>query len=150
MSTNEHWRALVGPWHHTLECLSAYKRSWPLMSAYECSVGLMSAQVLDSKINKICFNITYAYCLSNVSVNIWPNIKKVDILRVYTYRAVEKCTKWNFFTPRKLINPQNKTWVRFFFTNPLFLHWSLPLFENNFKWMVYKYCNFSIGPTFNY
>ena len=90
------------------------------------------------------------FCLSNVSVNISPNIKKVDILRVYTDRAVEKCTKWKFFTPRKLINPQNKTWVRFFFTNPLFLHWSLPLFENNFKWMVYKYCNFSIGPTFNY
>ena len=58
--------------------------------------------------------------------------------------------KMEFFTPRKLINPQNKTWVRFFFTNPLFLHWSLPLFENNLKWMVYKYCNFSIEPTFNY
>ena len=69
----------------------------------------------------------------NVSVNISPNIKKVDILRVYTDRAVEKCTKWNFFTPRKLINPQNKTWVRFFLLTLYFCIVSLPLFENNFK-----------------
>ena len=55
MSTNEHWRALVGPWHHTLECLSAYKHLWPLMSAYEFSVGLMSTQVLNSKINTKMF-----------------------------------------------------------------------------------------------
>ena len=53
MSTNEGSRPLVGLWHQTLECFSAYKRSWPLMSVYECSVGLISAQVLDSKMNKM-------------------------------------------------------------------------------------------------
>ena len=77
MSTNEGSRPLVGLWHQTLECFSAYKSSWPLMSLYECSVGLISAQVLDSKMNKMSsFKMTTPYCFANIKVDISPNNKK--------------------------------------------------------------------------
>ena len=77
MSTNEGSRPLVGLWHQTLECFSAYKCSWPLMSVYECSVGLISAQVLDSKMNKMSsFKMTSPYCFANIKVDISPNNKK--------------------------------------------------------------------------
>ena len=69
MSPQEYW------WHHGSMLLSvsvpkSTHYSWPLMSAYKCSLGLVSAQVLNSKIN----NITppnYA----NISVNISPHKK---------------------------------------------------------------------------
>ena len=70
------------------------------MSAYEFSVGLMSAQVFNSKINKIdkmlSFKMTSPYCFANILVYFSPNDKKVDIFKVYAERAVEKRPRWNF------------------------------------------------------
>ena len=56
MSPNDHQQglntAMVGPYYHTFEFLSVWKCSRPLMSAYEFSLELISAQVHDSKMEK--------------------------------------------------------------------------------------------------
>ena len=44
----------------------------------------------------------------NISANFSPNIKKVDIFEIYAERAVEKCPRWNFQTPRKPRNLPTK------------------------------------------
>ena len=46
----------------------------------------------------------------NISFHISPpNNKKLDIFKIYTKWAVEKCLIWNFQTPRKSRNSKNKS-----------------------------------------
>ena len=46
---------------------------------------------------------------ANKSVQISPNNNKMDIFKIFTKRAVEKCPIWNFQTPRKPRNSKNKS-----------------------------------------
>ena len=67
MSTNEHSRALMAAWHHTLECIrvsghtSAHGQLWVHISAL-WGRWVLSAQVLDSKINKKCWVLKWPTC----------------------------------------------------------------------------------------
>ena len=71
------------------------------MSAYECSLRIMSDQVLDSKKQKlVSFKITSPYHFANYSVKIAPNDKKLILFsKIYAERAVEKCITWKFVEP---------------------------------------------------
>ena len=51
--------------------------------------------------------------LVNISVQISLNNKTLDIYQIYTKRYVEKCQRWNFWTPRKPRNSKNKSGIRF-------------------------------------
>ena len=46
---------------------------------------------------------------ANISVQISPNNKKLDIFKIYTKGAVEKCPRWNFQAYRKPRNSKNKS-----------------------------------------
>ena len=64
------------------------------MSALECSLVLMSAQELHSKLSKQ--NLTendVPIVFSNISAKISPNNIKMDIFEIYIERAVEKCPR---------------------------------------------------------
>ncbi len=50
---------------------------------------------------------------ANISVQISLNNKELDIFKIYTKRAVEKCPRWNFQTLRKPRNSKNKSGNRF-------------------------------------
>ena len=45
----------------------------------------------------------------NILVKISPNNIKMDIFRIYTEEAIEKCQKWNFSTPWKPRNSKNES-----------------------------------------
>ena len=44
--------------------------------------------------------MTASKYFGNISVQISPNDKKVDILKFYTERAVEKCLRWKSAKPK--------------------------------------------------
>ena len=46
---------------------------------------------------------------ANILVQISPKHNKLDIFYIYTERAVEKCPRWIFQTPRKPRNSINKS-----------------------------------------
>ena len=45
----------------------------------------------------------------NILFKISPNNNKMDIFRIYTERAIEKCQRRNFLIPWKLRNSKNKS-----------------------------------------
>ena len=55
----------------------------------------------------------------NILVKISPNNNKMDIFRIYTKRAIEKCQRWNFQTPWKPRNTNNKS-VYIFAGHPVY------------------------------
>ena len=61
--------------------------------------------------------MTASEYFANISVQILPNNKNLDIFKIYMERAIEKCPRWIFQTPRKLLNlmPNIRT---FFFETP--------------------------------
>ena len=46
---------------------------------------------------------------ANISVQISPNNKKLDIFKIYMKWAVEKCPRWKFYAYRKPRNSKNKS-----------------------------------------
>ena len=88
-------------WHHSTILLSALECSWVHMSAYESSWALMRTHecwtaLLKNKQKMLTFKITSLWYLANISVYISPDNEKLDIFKIYTKWAVEKCTIWNF------------------------------------------------------
>ena len=61
----------------------------------------------------LTFKITSLWCFANISVHILPKNKTLDIFKIYTTWPVEKCPRWNFWTPRKPRNSKNKSGNRF-------------------------------------
>ena len=61
----------------------------------------------------LTFQMPYLQYFGNISIQISPNIKKLYIFEIYTKRAVEKCPRWNFQTPRKPRNSRNKSGYSF-------------------------------------
>ena len=55
---------------------------------------------------------------ANISVHILPNNKNLDIFKIYMERAIEKCPRWIFQTPRKLLNLMSNI-MTFFFKHPV-------------------------------
>ena len=53
--------------------------------------------------------MTSLYYFANISFHISPNDKKMDISKIYTKWAVEKCPEWNFKIPWKPRNSKNKS-----------------------------------------
>ena len=81
--------------------LSASECSWTLMSAHESSCTFMSAnECLSTWLNNYWkmlisrMNTLQYFC--NISVQISPNNKKMDIFEICTKRAVGKCPRLNF------------------------------------------------------
>ena len=88
-------------WHHSTILLSALECSWVHMSAYESSWALTRTHecwtaLLKNKQKMLTFKITSLWYLANISVYISPDNEKLDIFKIYTKWAVEKCTIWNF------------------------------------------------------
>ena len=57
----------------------------------------------------LAFKISSLRYFANIWVHISPHTKKLDIFKIYTKWAVEKCPRGNFWTPRKPRNPENKS-----------------------------------------
>ena len=57
----------------------------------------------------LSFKMTSLQYFDNISFYISPKNKKMDISKIYTKWAVEKCPIWNFQTPRKPRNSKNKS-----------------------------------------
>ena len=53
--------------------------------------------------------MTSLYYFDNISFYISPKDRKLDISKIYTKWAVEKCPRWNFYAPRKPRNSKNKS-----------------------------------------
>ena len=50
-------------------------------------------------------------CFGYISVQISPNNKNLDIFKIYTKWAVEKCPRWNFYAYRKPRNSKTKVYT---------------------------------------
>ena len=48
--------------------------------------------------------MTAFWYFADILVQISPNNKNLDIVELYMERAVEKCPRWIFLTPRKRLN----------------------------------------------
>ena len=59
------------------------------------------------------FKMTLLWYFANISVQILPNNKKVDIFKLYTEMAVEKCPRWNFWTHKKPRSSKNESGYSF-------------------------------------
>ena len=62
---------------------------------------------LFSTLTLLTFKTTSSQYLGNISVQISPNDKKLDIFEIYMKRGVRKCLRWTFLAlrkPRKSIN----------------------------------------------
>ena len=59
----------------------------------------------------LTFEMISLQYFANITVQISPNNKKLDIFKIYTKWAVEKCPRWSFQTPRKLRNSKQK-WIQ--------------------------------------
>ena len=77
------------------------KLSWVVWSVPECSWVPLSAPVCSSgwfnnKQKMLTIPMPSLQYFENISVQISPNNKKMDIFEIYTKRAVEKCPRLNF------------------------------------------------------
>ena len=77
------------------------KLSWVVWSVPECSWVPLSAPVCSSgwfnnKQKMLTIPMPSLQYFGNISVQISPNNKKMDIFEIYTKRAVEKCPRWIF------------------------------------------------------
>ena len=53
--------------------------------------------------------MTSSQYFGNILVKILPNDNKMDILRIYTERAIEKCQRWDFQTSWKPRTSKSKS-----------------------------------------
>ena len=61
----------------------------------------------------LTFKMTTMFYFGNISVKISPNNNKMDIFRIYTERAVEKCPRWNFQTLFFIPSKSDLKWLIF-------------------------------------
>ena len=119
-------------WYHGTIFMSAHEVSWMLLSSYKCFWSLMkapdwsrvSSAWFNNKQKILTFKMTSLYYFGNNLIQVSPINKKMDIFKIYTERAVEKCPRWIFETPRK---PRNlpKTRVSVFFDSPCIFQYCL-------------------------
>ena len=95
---------LIVYWHHSHQYSSGLMRAQELpISAQECSwVPLnnhkyfcrdpeCSSSWFSNTQKMLTCKMTSLYHFCNILVKIWPNNKRMDISKIYTERAVEKC-----------------------------------------------------------
>ena len=99
---------------HCTILMSVYECSWAHMSTYESSWALIRVHecwtaLLNNRQKMLTFEMIAPQYFANISVQISPNNKNLDIFKIYTNWAVEKYPTWNFYAPRKPRNSKNKS-----------------------------------------